>query len=62
VDAPGEIRPGETEVLNWNPLVFVNGTSQSVLSEAGVYRLSISYEDAEKKDWKSVYTNEFTIR
>jgi len=62
VDAPGEIKPGESEVLNWNPLVFVNGTSQSVLPEAGAYRLSISYEDAEKKDWKSAYTNEFTIR
>ncbi len=61
-DAPGEIKPGESEALNWNPRVFVNGTSQSALPEAGAYRLSISYEDAEKKNWKLAYTNEFTIR
>jgi hypothetical protein len=62
VDAPGEIKTGESEILNWNPLVFVNGTSRSVLPKTGVYRLSISYEDAEKENWKSAYTNEFTIR
>ena len=61
IDAPGEIKPDETETMDWNPLVFVNGTSETVIAEPGLYRLLISYEDYQKTKWESVYTNEFTI-
>jgi hypothetical protein len=61
IDAPGEIKPGETAILDWKPLVFVNGTSEAVAPEPGLYRLLISYQDCSKTRWKSVNTNEFTI-
>jgi len=61
IDAPGEIKPGEKETIDWKPLVFVNGTSGTVIAGFGLYRLLISYEDCQKTKWESVYTNEFTI-
>lgn len=61
IDAPGEIKAGEIAELVWEPLVFVNGTPQTVLPESGVYRLAISYEDSLKKKWLTVYTNTFLI-
>ncbi|MDW7772331.1 MAG: hypothetical protein SCH71_05500 [Desulfobulbaceae bacterium] len=61
IDAPGEIKAGESAALEWEPLVFVNGTPQTVLPEPGVYRLAISYEDNLKKKWLTAYTNIFSI-
>lgn len=61
IDAPGEIKAGESETLEWNALVFIDGTTTSVLLDPGVYRLAISYEDYQKSKWRSVSTNPFTI-
>lgn len=61
IDAPGEIKPGENEAMEWKQLVFVDGTAKTALPEPGVYRLAISYEEYQKTKWQSVLTNTFTI-
>jgi hypothetical protein len=61
IDAPGEIKSGESETFVWEPLVFVEGTSETVLPRPGLYRLLISYEDNKKTKWETVSTNQFTI-
>ncbi|MBU1232819.1 MAG: hypothetical protein KKD01_10805 [Proteobacteria bacterium] len=61
IDAPGEIKPGESETLEWKPLVFTDGTTTAVLPDPGVYRLAISYEDYRKSKWQSVASNTFTL-
>lgn len=61
IDVPGKIKPGENATMVWQPVKFVNGTSESAPLGPGIYRLLISYEDHLKTEWKSAYTNEFTI-
>ena len=61
IDAPGEIKSGESEVFGWKPLVFIGGTSETALPEPGTYRLAIAYEGSAKLKWESVYTNQFTL-
>jgi hypothetical protein len=61
IDAPGEIKSGESETFIWKPLVYVDGTLETVLPRPGLYRLLISYEDNKKTKWESVYSNQFTI-
>ncbi len=61
IDAPREIKSGKTESMMWSPLIFVNGTSRTMQPVPGVYRLLIRYEDNQKSEWKSVYTNQFII-
>jgi len=61
IDAPGEIKLGETAVMIWTPLLFINGTSKTMQPEPGLYRLSILYEDCKKTEWRTIYTNQFTI-
>jgi len=60
-DVPGEIKPGENETMVWSPLIFMNGTSETIQPAPGLYRLSVRYEDYQKTEWKSVYTSQFTI-
>ena len=61
IDVPGEIKPGENATMVWQSVEFVNGTAVSAPLRPGIYRLLISYEDHLKTEWKSAYTNEFTI-
>jgi len=60
-DVPGEVKSGEKVTFGWKPLVFVDGTSETVLPEPGQYRLQILYQNKERRKCESVYTNKFTI-
>lgn len=62
IDAPTEIKPGESASFEWKPLIFINGTSETEPLNSGEYRLVILYEDSQKAEWRSIYTNEFRIR
>lgn len=62
IDASAEIRSGQSVALEWEPLIFVNGTSETIQAGPGQYRLSILYEDYQKTEWRSIYSNEFTIK
>jgi len=61
LDAPGEIRAGESATFEWEPLIYPSGTLEALPAATGLYRLSILYEDYEKTAWKSTYTGEFRI-
>ena len=61
IDAPGEIKPGESKAFVWKPLVFIGGSSKTALPQPGTYRLAIAFERSDKLKWESVYTNKFTI-
>jgi len=62
IDVPIELKPDKFVVFNWTPLIFINGTQQTIPLVPGRYRLSILYQDYEKKAWKLICTNEFTIK
>ncbi len=67
VDAPSEVKPGEFREYGWNPLIYVNGTQKRVKAEPGAYRLAVSYQlrsgsASETCEWKTVNSNEFTIK
>jgi hypothetical protein len=62
IDLPGEIKSGEVVSMNWNPLVYRQGSATAFRPWPGVYRLSILYEDCNKTEWQAVYTNEFSIQ
>lgn len=60
-DVPGEVKSGEKATFGWKPLVYVDGTSETVLPEPGQYRLQLLYQNKGRSKWESVYTNIFTI-
>lgn len=60
-DIPGEIKPGEAVSMNWNPTVYRQGSADALRPPTGVYRLSILYQDCNRTEWQTVYTNEFSI-
>ena len=60
-DVPVKIQPGESKIMEWEPRVYVNGTTESYITGAGEYRISILYEDEQKSKWQRVDTNEFKI-
>jgi hypothetical protein len=62
VDAPAEIKPGQSAAFTWRPLIYVDGTEETAPLEPGVYRLEILFEDAKMTEWKSAFTNEFTVK
>lgn len=62
VDAPTEIKPGQSASFAWKPLIYVDGTEKTAPLEPGEYRLEILFEDAKMTEWKSVFTNEFTVK
>ncbi|MFA5973837.1 MAG: hypothetical protein WC780_15915 [Lentimicrobiaceae bacterium] len=61
IDAPQAVKPGESKSMEWNPLLFVDGTSKSVQAGSGKYRLVILYTSADRKEWKTIYSNSFVI-
>jgi len=61
IGPPQEIKTGESKSFEWQPLIFINGANKSVQAEPGQYRLVFLYEDAQKTDWQTTYSNEFTI-
>jgi len=61
IDAPQAIKPGESQSMEWNPLLFIDGTSKSVQAGSGKYRLVILYTSADRKEWKTIYSNNFVI-
>ncbi len=67
IDAPSEIKPGRIESFVWEPLIYINGKPEFIPADAGTYCLDILYQvkgdpSPEKWDWKTVRTNQFTIR
>ena len=62
IDAPAEIKDGESVPQEWKPLVFIDGSTKTALLDPGVYRLVILYEDYQRKKWQTVYTNTFVIK
>jgi hypothetical protein len=72
----GEVKPGESFSFEWEPLIWVNGTysndyvyEESKL-EPGIYRISSTpvtsdyfvVDPVENNSWRTVYSNEFTIK
>ena len=67
VAAPKEIKPGQSEVFKWKPLIYINGTSKITQLKTGTYRIVILYQIRKgsiPKDWKwnTVCSNEFMIK
>jgi len=62
IDAPAEIKPGESSSFKWKPLIFVNGTQETAALKSGEYRLVILFENLQKTEWIEIYTNEFKIK
>ena len=67
IGAPKEIKPGQSKVFRWKPLIYLNGTSKAVQPEIGTYRIAILYQirkgsTPENWKWHAVYSNKFTIK
>ncbi|MDI6603356.1 MAG: hypothetical protein QME57_04625 [Patescibacteria group bacterium] len=67
IDIPREIKPNQSVTFEWKPLIYINGTRKTVQVGAGVYRLEILYQirrgsTSKSWEWKTVYSNEFTIK
>lgn len=62
IGPPKEITPKDSKTFQWNPLIFINGTSEYVQAKSGHYRLLILYENYKKTEWKTVYSNKFRIK
>jgi len=60
-DGPQVIKPGQSQSMEWNPLLFIDGTPKSIQANPGQYRLLILYTDSDRKEWKSIYSNRFVI-
>lgn len=66
-DAPGEIKPGDSGTFEWKPLIYINGTQETINADSGTYRLVSLYQirkglSSEDWEWKAVRSNEFVIR
>jgi len=61
IGPPQEIRAGEFKVFDWKPLIYVNGTAKVVQASPGEYRLLLLYHDRQRKEWRPVYSNVFSI-
>jgi hypothetical protein len=62
IDAPGKITHGETASFEWHPQIYIEGGPDAEQLAAGTYRLATLYQECAKAEWKSVRTNEFTIK
>lgn len=54
-----EIKSGELEKFSWKPMTYIN--EKNINIEQGLYRLNLEYQ-IKDKEWKTVYSNEFTIK
>jgi len=67
IDAPGEIKPGQSKTLEWKPLIYIDGTLKRIQAGSGIYRLISLYQirggpSSENWEWKTTKSNEFTIK
>lgn len=67
IGGPKEIKPGQSVTFEWEPLIYVNGTPDTVQMSPGIYRLKILYQIrkgpiSERWEWKTIYSDEFTIK
>jgi hypothetical protein len=58
---PDEIGPGGARTFEWRPLIYLGGTSKTVRATPAAYRLSVLYQDRDRKEWRSAYSNIFVI-
>jgi hypothetical protein len=67
IDAPGEMKPGESKTFEWKPLIYINGTQERIEAGPGTYRFVSLYQIREAPypenwGWKTVRSNEFVIK
>lgn len=62
IDAPREIKLGQSATFEWKPWLYKESSDELIQAGPGRYRLLLLYEDYLKTEWKSVYSNEFTIK
>jgi len=67
IGPPAEIKPGKSETMSWEPLLYINGTTKYIQAGPGTYRLNMYYQlrkGNSSTDWKwlTVYSNEFIIK
>ena len=61
IDAPQMVNPGQTKALEWYPLLYIDGNSESIVADTGLYRIQILYLDSKMETWKTVNSNSFII-
>jgi hypothetical protein len=66
IGPPQEIKPHGSVIFKWEPLIYIEGTSETIEASPGIYRLEIGYqirEDSkpENWEWRTAYSNEFEI-
>ncbi|MFA5157194.1 MAG: hypothetical protein WC532_07415 [Candidatus Omnitrophota bacterium] len=67
IGPPEEMKSGESNTYEWDPLIYIDGTEKSIKADPGTYRLVVSYQirnSASSEDWKwlTVNSNEFIIK
>ena len=66
IDTPAEIKPGQAEIFEWRPLIYIDGTLKRIQAGSGIYRLISLYQikgrSAENREWKTTKSNKFTIK
>jgi hypothetical protein len=64
-DGPKVLLPGKSLSFKWNPVFYVNGTSEQVRPTSGEYRVIVRYQltrGSSASSWQRAASNEFTLR
>jgi hypothetical protein len=59
IGPPQEIKPHGSVTFKWEPLIYIEGTSETIVALPDIYRLEISYQ--KNWEWRTAYSNEFEI-
>ena len=61
-DIPVIIRPKQTIIMEWLPILYSNGDKNGKIAEEGTYKILILYLNSDKSEWQEIYSNEFIIK